>query len=80
MKVVIDTNALVSCIGKRSLYRNVFDAYLKKQYTLCITTEVLLEYEEKAIEFWGEEVTGNLMGRLLAGANTSLYSIYIISI
>lgn len=76
MKVVLDTNAFISCIGKRSVYRNVFDAYLSKQYTLCISAEILLEYEEKFFEFWGEDVTQNLLGRLLAGSNTSFHSIY----
>jgi uncharacterized protein len=76
MKVVLDTNCFISCIGKKSAYRNVFDAFLKKTYTLCLSSEILLEYEEKFVEFWGEEVTTNLMGRLLAGTNTSLYSIY----
>ena len=76
MKIVLDTNCFISCIGKKSPYRNVFDAYLKKEYTLCVSTEILLEYEEKFMEFWGSEVTENLMGRLLAGSNTSFRSIY----
>ncbi len=76
MKIVLDTNAFISCIGKKSPYRNVFDAYLRKEYTLCVSAEILLEYEEKFTEFWGNEVTENLMGRLLAGTNTSFHSIY----
>src|SRR6266498_3030083 len=76
MKVVVDTNAFISCIGKKSPYRNVFDAYLRKEYTLCVSAEIFLEYEEKFLEFWGAEVTENLLGRLLAGINTSFYSIY----
>lgn len=76
MKVVMDTNAFLSCIGKKSAYRNVFDAYLAKRFTLCVTSEVLLEYEEKFTEFWGAEVAENLMGRLLTGSNTSLHAIY----
>jgi uncharacterized protein len=49
---------------------------LKKSYTLCVSSEILLEYEEKFSVFWGEEVTTNLMGRILAGSNTLLYTIY----
>lgn len=76
MKVVLDTNGFISCVGKRSAYRNVFDAYLAKRFTLCVSNEILFEYEEKFTEFWGVEVSENLMGRLMAGANTLLYSIY----
>jgi uncharacterized protein len=76
MKVVLDTNCFISCIGKKSPFRDVFDSYLKKSYALCVSSEILLEYEEKFSVFWGEEVTTNLMGRILAGSNTLLYTIY----
>lgn len=53
MKVVIDTNCLLSCIGKKSLYRNVFDAFLQKRFTLIVNNEIHLEYEEQFDRFWG---------------------------
>ena len=76
MKVVLDTNCFISCIGKRSLYRNVFDNFLQKKYTICVSSEILLEYEEKFLEFWGTNVATNLMGTLLTASNTSLHSIF----
>lgn len=76
MKVVIDTNVFISCIGKKSLYRNVFDAFLNERYTLCVTSEILLEYEEKFTEFWSAEVADNLLRRLMLGPNISLHNIY----
>lgn len=62
MKIVIDTNCLLSCVGKKSSYRNVFDAFLKNIFTLCASNEILFEYEEKFNDFWGTEVTNNLLG------------------
>ncbi len=53
MKVVFNTNCFISCIGKRSRYRNVFDEFLKEGYTLCVSTEILLEYEEIFSVKWG---------------------------
>ena len=76
MKIVLDTNCFISCIGKLSSYRHVFDAFLNQQYTLCVSTEILLEYEEKFDQFWGEEVTHNLLGTILTAENTSLYDIF----
>lgn len=61
MKIVIDTNCLLSCIGKKSPYRNVFNAFLKNKYTLCVNNEIHLEYEEIFYRFWGQEVTYNLL-------------------
>ncbi|MCF8460858.1 MAG: putative toxin-antitoxin system toxin component, PIN family [Flavobacteriales bacterium] len=69
MRVVLDTNAFLSCIGKRSPYRNVFDAFLNARFDLCISTEILLEYEEKFIDFWGVEVAQNLLGVILTSEN-----------
>ncbi len=62
MRVVIDTNCLLSCIGKKSPYRNVFDAFLENVFTICCSYEILLEYKEKFNQFWGEEVANNLLG------------------
>lgn len=76
MKVVIDTNCLLSCVGKRSEYRNVFDAFLDAEFELSLSTEILLEYEEKFNEFWGEAVTDNLLGVFLTSENTFLQDIF----
>src|SRR5690606_5587832 len=76
MKAVIDTNCLLSCIGKRSNYRNVFDTFLDSNFELCLSTEILLEYEEKFDSFWGQAVTQNLLCVLLTAENTSLYDIF----
>lgn len=76
MKIVVDTNCLLSCIGKRSTFRNVFDAFLDGRYDLCVSNEVLLEYEEKFSEFWGDEVTHNLLGVILTAENASLHDIF----
>jgi putative PIN family toxin of toxin-antitoxin system len=62
MKIVIDTNCLISSIGKKSPYRNVFDAFLKNEITFCVSTEIWLEYEEVFLRHWGKEVTDNLLG------------------
>jgi putative PIN family toxin of toxin-antitoxin system len=76
VKIVLDTNSFISCIGKLSAYRNVFDSFLNREYILCVSTEILLEYEEKFDEFWGPEVTHNLLGTILTAENTSLYDIF----
>jgi uncharacterized protein len=62
MKIVIDTNCLLSCISKKSPYRNVFDAFLENRRIICVSNEILLEYEEIFDRFWGAEVTNNLLG------------------
>ncbi len=60
MKVVIDTNCLISFIGKKSHYRNVFDAFLQNKFILVVNYEIQLEYEEVFNRFREREVTFNL--------------------
>jgi uncharacterized protein len=76
MKVVLDTNCFISCIGKKSLYRNVFDKFLDSSYDLCLSTDVLLEYEEIFTQKWGQEVTENLFARMLKANNISFFNNY----
>lgn len=44
--VVIDTNCLIQMISKRSPYRPIWDAFLEKRFVLCISNEILEEYQE----------------------------------
>ncbi len=46
MKVVIDTNVLLVSISKRSSKHWIWDSLVKGQFTLCVTTDILAEYEE----------------------------------
>ena len=54
----------------------MFDSFLRNKYTLCVSNEILLEYEEKFLQFWGEDVTHNLLGTLLTSENTQLHDIF----
>ena len=46
MKIVLDTNVLLVSIPKKSKYRIIFDALLEQHYTLLISNDILMEYEE----------------------------------
>ncbi len=76
MKIVLDTNCFISCIGKLSPYRNVFDSFLGGVYTLCVSTEILLEYEEIFLQKWGSEVTENLLSRLIRAENIEFATVF----
>ena len=44
--VVLDTNCLLQILGSRSKYHFLWEKFLNEEYVLCLSTEVLLEYEE----------------------------------
>ncbi|WP_138989908.1 putative toxin-antitoxin system toxin component, PIN family [Larkinella sp. C7] len=46
LKVTIDTNVLLVSISDRSRYHLIYRAFLNGIYTLCVTGDILDEYEE----------------------------------
>ena len=51
--VVIDTNCLLQVIARRSPYRPIWDAFLEGRYELCVSNEILDEYQE----ILGQQIT-----------------------
>lgn len=45
-RVVLDTNCLIQILGAKTKYHYLFSEFLKEKYILCVSTEVLFEYEE----------------------------------
>lgn len=45
-KIVLDTNSLLQIMGARSKYHFLFGKFLANEYILCVSTEILFEYEE----------------------------------
>lgn len=46
MNIVLDTNCLLMSLSRRSLYYPVWRNFVDGKYTLCLTNEILAEYEE----------------------------------
>ena len=46
LRLVLDTNILLVSISSRSPYHWIFDALLADEFDLCLTHDILLEYEE----------------------------------
>ena len=55
LKIVLDTNALISTMSNRLDYELIFDALIQNRYNLFISNEILLEYEEKISHFFNEK-------------------------
>lgn len=44
--IVLDTNCLLQSISQRSKYYKVWESFILGYYTLCVSNEILEEYEE----------------------------------
>ncbi|GAB4042462.1 putative toxin-antitoxin system toxin component, PIN family [Spirosoma litoris] len=66
MRVVIDTNLLLSCISPKSASHWLYQAIFSGQFTLCVTTDILDEYDE-IIEcgFRRRDVVDNVLEALI---------------
>ena len=65
MKVVLDTNVVLRAVPRKSRFTVLFDELLDQSYTLSISTEILLEYEEKIQSFYGEETAQGFLNFLV---------------
>lgn len=46
MKIVLDTNCLIPVLVPGSFGYDIWQAFRQGRYMLCVSTEILLEYEE----------------------------------
>ncbi|RKZ35138.1 MAG: nucleotide-binding protein [Gammaproteobacteria bacterium] len=46
LRIVLDTNILIAIIGRKSPFRWIFDQIIAGELILCVSNEILLEYQE----------------------------------
>jgi len=61
-KVVLDTNVLLVSISDKSSLHWVFQRLLAKEYVLCVTTDILAEYEEIIERHMGAKASEDALG------------------
>ena len=55
-RIVLDTNSLIQCISPKSRYRKIWDCFLDGTNQLCVSDEILNEYEEILERLAGVEI------------------------
>ena len=71
-KVVLDTNCLLMAVSSRSRYYPVWQSFLQGEYTLCVTTDILEEYEEVLARNINQRVAQYILSALLERANVQI--------
>jgi uncharacterized protein len=46
MRIILDTNVIVSALSSRSAFHWIIEALLDEQFEMAVSNEVLTEYEE----------------------------------
>ncbi len=77
LRVVLDTNILISSISRRlPAYKIILDKLFAGDYEAFVTTDILLEYEEKLAEFFDREVAEMVVGGLALLENVHKVDLY----
>jgi putative PIN family toxin of toxin-antitoxin system len=75
-KVVLDTNALLVSIPRKSPFRLVFDSFLSGRFDLLVSTEILNEYVEKIQEKSNSIVANNISEVMVGARNVIFVNVY----
>ncbi len=74
--VVLDTNIILVSISSKSKYHKIFTSLLDGNFNLCVTNEILLEYEEIITQRFNKSVAINTIRTLLLLTNVKLVTPY----
>lgn len=76
MRIVLDTNILLTSFSDRSATHWVVDLPKNKKYELAYTTGILAEYEEKFGEHWNEYMAETVITTILELPNAIPTTVY----
>lgn len=69
MKIVLDTNCLLPIIVPGSFGHDIWRAFRQEKYTLCVSTDILFEYEEILTRISGSSEYANLVVTAISEAH-----------
>ena len=74
--IVLDTNCLLICIPTKSKFHTVWNAFLNKEIALCVSNEILNEYEEVLAWKTSPQFSKLVIHKILNNNNTILINPY----
>lgn len=75
-KLVLDTNILIAAIGTRSPFRWIFDCLISGKIVLCVSNDILMEYQEILAKKTNQEVAENVANFITVSPFTVKTDIY----
>lgn len=72
MRIVLDTNCLLASLSKRGAFYNVWRGLQEGKYTLCVSNEILEEYEEIIAQKTTPVIASNVVQTLLNAPSVEL--------
>lgn len=72
MRIVLDTNCLLASLSRKGAYFNVWRGLQEGKYTLCVSNEILEEYEEIIAQKTTPVIASNVVQTLLNAPSVEL--------
>lgn len=69
MKIVLDTNCLVTIIMPGSYNNDVWLAFRQNKYSLCVSNEILFEYHEILSKRYNQLIANTVIKELIESPN-----------
>lgn len=76
VRVVLDTNVLLVCLSPKAPHHWIIRHFLNEDFVLCVTTDILLEYEEVITRHMGPLTAANFMEALDNAPHVELITRY----
>jgi putative PIN family toxin of toxin-antitoxin system len=76
LQIVLDTNIIVSALSKTSNYHSIIEAYYNDEFALCISNEIILEYEEVLKNKYNEKTAEIFINAILLNTSTKFSTIH----
>jgi putative PIN family toxin of toxin-antitoxin system len=70
MRVVLDTNVLLVSMSDRSKYHLIFKSFIENKFHLCVSADILSEYEEIVSKVENQVLADNLLKSIENSSNT----------
>lgn len=76
-RIVLDTNCLLQSLPSRSPYHKIWTSVLAGDISLCVNTEILIEYEEILAKKTSAEIAHNVVEAIARLHTTEFQENYI---
>ena len=71
MKLVIDTNIFVASISSKSKYHWIFQTLQNKQFDICVSNDILIEYIEIIQQKYNTDIAYSFIQFLINSSNVN---------
>ncbi len=76
MKIVLDTNVLLTAVSRKSQNNWIIQHLIEKHFTLCVSNEILMEYAEIIERHMGKSFAVSIIPSILELQSTELVTKY----